>query len=234
MDGFTQTIITWGGLAIGVIGTLLAIFAYLRKEKALKCTQRIESEQLLSQAWDILGDQSGTTWIFGTINRADRLEEARRLITEALLRTPNYPKAHMYLGVYWQFIGDCQKALECHRKAIKLDNTYASAYNNLGKTYNQMGNPEAAIENFKLALKHDVNFSYARYNLGAALLGGNDIKGAIAELEKIAQQPHCPAKVHFVLGHAYQIGGFSSKAEDEFQIARDLSSKDKTASQGSP
>jgi hypothetical protein len=111
MDGFTRALITWGGLAIGAIGTLLAIIAFVKKEKALKRSQQIESDQLLYQVWDILGGRAGTTWIFGAKNFADRLEEARRLIAEALSRTPNYPKAHMYLGVYWQFIGEYQKAL---------------------------------------------------------------------------------------------------------------------------
>lgn len=234
MDRFIQSVLSWGGLTIGAIGTLLAIIAFLRQRKVHESSQQIESDQLLSQAWDILGDRPGTTWIFGAKNFADRLEEARRLIAEALLRTPNYPKAHMYLGVYWQFIGDYQRALECHRKAIDLDGTYVSAYNNLGKTYAQMGNREAAIENYKLALKHDEHFAYARYNLGVSLLDGGDAIGAIAELEKIAQKLHCPPKVHFVLGCAYQMGGFSSKAEEEYQIARDLSSIDKATSPSSP
>jgi tetratricopeptide (TPR) repeat protein len=104
----------------------------------------------------------------------------------------------------------------------------------LGKTYDQMGNRKAAIENYRLALKHDEHFAYARYNLGAALLDGGDARGAIAELEKITQQLHCPAGVHFLLGRAYQIGGFSSKAEEEVQIARDLSSTDKATSHSSP
>lgn len=234
MNGFTQVVISWGGLTIGAIGTLLAIIAFVRKEKVLKRNQRIEADQLLSQAWDILGSRPGTTWIFGAKNFADRLENARRLIAEALSKTPNYAKAYMYLGVYWQFTGDYRKALECHRKAIKLDNTYSSAYNNLGKTYAQMGDWKAASENYKLALKYDEDFAYARYNLGAALLYGGDATGAIAELEKITQQLHCPAAVHLLLGRAYQIGGSSSRAEEEFQIARDLSSVDKETSHSSP
>ena len=89
MDGFTQAVITWSGLAIGASGTLLAIIAFLRKEKTVKRVRRIESDQLLSRSWDILGERAGTTWIFDTKNSADRLEEARRLIAEALLRAPN-------------------------------------------------------------------------------------------------------------------------------------------------
>ncbi len=106
MNGFTQTVITWGALAIGATGTLLAIITFLRKEEIQKRNDRIESDQYLYQAWDILGDQSGATWIFGAKNYGDRLEKARRLIADALSLTPYHPKAHMYLGVYWQFKGD--------------------------------------------------------------------------------------------------------------------------------
>jgi tetratricopeptide (TPR) repeat protein len=186
----------------------------------------MESNQLLSQAWDILGDHPGTTWIFGQKNLADRLEEARRLIIEALLKDPNYPKAHMYYGVYWQFMGDYSKAVDCHRKAIELDVSYPSAYNNLGKTYGQLGDREAELKNYRLALKYDEHFTYAQYNLGVALLAMGDVKGAITELERVTQQRHCPAMVHSQLGHAYRKAGFDLKAEVEFRIALEISPED--------
>lgn len=229
MSEFTETISSWGGLALGAIGTVLAIIGLVRNDKTRKRTQRIESNKLLSQAWDILGDHPGTTWIFGQKNVADRLEEARRLIIEALSKDPNYPKAHMYYGVYWQFMGDYGKAVDCHRKAIEIDLTYSSAYNNLGKTYGQIGDREAELENYRFALRHDEHFAYARYNLGVALLSGGDAKGAIAELERVTQHRHCPAKVHSQLGHAYRKAGFASKAEVEFRIALDLSPEDEEA-----
>jgi Tfp pilus assembly protein PilF len=87
-----------------------------------------------------------------------------------------------------------------------------------------MGNQAAAIENFKLALKYDEQFAYARHNLAAVLLNGGDATGAIDELTKITQKRHCPADVHALLGLAYQTAGFTSKAEEQFQIVRDLAS----------
>jgi hypothetical protein len=94
MAGFTQEVMSWGGLT-GAVGILLAVITFLANQKVRKRAERIESDQKLSQAWDILGDRPGTTWIFGANNTDDNLEQARRLITEALLRTPNYPRAHM-------------------------------------------------------------------------------------------------------------------------------------------
>jgi tetratricopeptide (TPR) repeat protein len=222
LSEFTQAFTSLGGFVLGAIGTLLAIIGLIENDKTRKRAQRIESNQLLSQAWDILDGQSGTTWIFGQKNEANRLEEARRLIVEALLKDPNYPKAHMYYGVYWQFMGDYGKALDCHRKAIELDVTYSSAYNNLGKTYSQLGDLDAEIENYRLALRHDPDFAYARYNLGLAFLAKEDAQGAIAELERVTQHRHCPAEVHKQLGNAYRKAGFASKAEEAFRVALEL------------
>lgn len=224
LNEFIQAVTSLGGFSLGAIGTLLAIFGLIKNNKTQKRAQRIESNQLLSTAWDILGGHSGAMWIFGENNVDDRLEEAKRLIVGALLKDPNYPKAHMYCGVYWQFMGDYGKALDCHRKAIELDNTYSSAYNNLGKTYRQLGNRDAALENYRLALRHNEHFVYARYNLGLTLLDIGDAQGAIAELEQVTQRRHCPAKVHTKLAQAYRKAGFASKADEEFRIALNLAS----------
>ncbi len=193
----TQTVTSWGGLIlVGTIGTVLAITSLARNDKIQKRVQRSESNRLLSQAWDILGNRPGTTWIFEYKNNTYRLEEAKRLIKEALRNDPKYPKAHMYKGVYWQFMGNYRKAVDYHRNAIKLNNTYSSAYNNLGRTYRQLGNWEAELKNYRLALKYDEHFTYARHNLGEALLRKGEVKEAIAKLERVTQQQHCPARVH--------------------------------------
>lgn len=75
MSEFAQAVTSLGGFALGAIGTLLAIIGLVKNDKTRKRAQRIESNQLLSQAWDILGDHSGTTWIFGQKNVADRLKK---------------------------------------------------------------------------------------------------------------------------------------------------------------
>jgi tetratricopeptide (TPR) repeat protein len=217
-----QAVTSWGALAIGTIGVVVAIIVLVRNHKTEKRAQRIESNRLLTKAWNILGGQTGATWIFGEKNVANRLEEARGLINEALSRDPGYPKAHMYYGVYLQFMGKYEEAVDSHRKAIKLDTTYSSAYNNLGKTYIQLEDLEAAIENFRLALKYDENFAYAQYNLGVALLAKGDTQKAINELERVTQERHCPPEVHSQLSEAYRMIGLASQAEVESAIAHKL------------
>ena len=226
MSQFLQEIARWGGLVLGAIGTLLSLVGLVSNRKTRRKAHRIESDRLLTKAWDILGGRPGSTWIFEQKSESDRLEEARRLIDEALSLDKRYPKAHMYLGVYWQFMGEYKKALICHQRALKLDSRYASAYNNLGRTYRQLGDSKAEIDYYKIALKYDSDFYYARYNLGVALFNKGDFEKAILELELVTKRRHCPCKVFMMLGDAYLAVGLKNKAEIQYQAAALLNPED--------
>ena len=223
---FVQEVAQWGGLVLGGIGILLSVVGLVSTRRTRRKAQRIESDRLLSKAWDILVGRPGSTWLFEEKSEADRLEEARRLIDEALSLDRRYPKAHMYRGVYLQCMGEYEKALMCHQRAIELDSRYASAYNNLGRTYGQLGNSEAALENYKLALKYDSDFAYAHYNLGEALFRMGDYDTAILELEWVAKRRHCPGRVLMKLGDAYLATGQKSKAQIQYQTAAQLCPED--------
>ena len=226
MNQFLNEVTLWGGIVLGSIGTFLSVIGLISNRSIRRKTNRIESDRLLTKVWDILAGHPGSTWIFEQKNEAERLEKARRLIDEALLLDRRYPKAHMYLGVYWQFLGEYKKALMCHKRAIELDNTYASAYNNLGRTYGQLGEWEKELYNYRLALKYDSDLTYARYNLGEALFRKGDIDNAISELERVASCRCCPGKVLMRLGDAYLAAGREQEAKIQYQSAVTLNPED--------
>jgi len=222
MNQFVQEAAQWGGLVLGGVGTLLSLAGLVSNRTTRRKAQRIESNELLDRAWDIFAGRSGSTWLFEQKNEAERIEEARRLIDKAFSLDKRYPKAHMYLGVYWQFMGEYQRALICHQKAIELDPTYASAYNNLGRTNGQLGDSKAELESYKLALKYDSDFAYARYNLGDALFRMGDFDNAILQLEWVTKRRYCPGKVFMKLGDAYLAAGYKEKANIQYRTAAQL------------
>jgi tetratricopeptide (TPR) repeat protein len=223
MNEFVQQ---WGGLVLGSLGTLLSLATLVSNGRARRREQRRDSAKLLDEAWDILAGRQGSSWIFEQRNKDERLVEARRLIERAISLDDRYPRAHMYLGVYWQFMEDYKRALICHQRAIELDRTYASAYNNLGRTYGQLGNSKDELESYRLALKYDGDCAYAHYNLGVALFEKGDSGDAISELEWVTSRRHCPAEVFLMLGNACAAAGQEEKAQSQYQTAKAITTEE--------
>lgn len=134
----------WAGVFFGLLGTLLAIVAFyqssdamVRAREAEDVANKIAIEQLLSEAWDLMGGRSGATVIFEFVDNPGDLELARRKIDEALLQEFNNAKGLRYKAVYLEAIGDLNGALETYQEAIWIDSTSAAAYINYGVALSQ-------------------------------------------------------------------------------------------------
>jgi tetratricopeptide (TPR) repeat protein len=129
----------------------------------------IEIEAYLSKAWDLMGGKAGTETISGHKASQHELELARQLIEDhALELCGDYPKARLYLGVYYHLSGNRSKALASVRKAVQLDPNSVRAHTALGALLTE-DDPGGALTEFGIALDIDPHYATAYINKAYAL-----------------------------------------------------------------
>lgn len=70
-------------------------------------------------------------------------------------------------GIAYGNMGDYDKAIYDHNKAIELDPTFAKAYNNRGLDYVNKEDNDRAIVDYNRAIELDPNYVLAYFNRGA-------------------------------------------------------------------
>jgi len=92
-------------------------------------------------------------------------------------------------GIEAQQRGDYDLAERLFQKALKLDPGVKQAYNNLGAIHAHRKEHDRAKEMFQKALELDPLYPIPRCNLAAYLLQDDDVEGAEAMLEPLADAP---------------------------------------------
>src|SRR5260221_11154658 len=64
--------------------------------------------------------------------------------------------------------GDLEKAVDCFRSAVALEEGNAVAHFNLGSVLDEMGQMESARQHLRLAVRLDARYADAHYNLAFA------------------------------------------------------------------
>ena len=72
-------------------------------------------------------------------------------------------------------LNELEKAIDCYRKAIKIDPSYPKAYNNMGQSLFAMGRFEEAIECFCKVIDIDPHYDLAFDNLMLAVEEQKDL-----------------------------------------------------------
>ena len=81
-------------------------------------------------------------------------QRARDLLEESLRRNPYQPEVLATLGaVYYQFLGDSSRGIDCYRRAIQLDPDNAAVRISLGYAYVGHNEPDLAREQFQQILR---------------------------------------------------------------------------------
>ena len=124
------------GAVFGLIATVVAVLSYVQSQKSLAIalaseqratraedlSRRVEAEQYLSDAWDLMGGDKGTSSIQRPIRDEKQLELARRLIVDkALVLQPASSEAHRYYAIYLYAKGDIRHAISELEQSLKLD-----------------------------------------------------------------------------------------------------------------
>lgn len=115
---------------------------------------------------------------------AGKIEEAAPFVTRAARALPDHPEARYLRGVFLQYDGRLEDAVQEYRRAIALDSTFARAYNALGSAYERAGRLDEAIVTIRQALRYQPESDHAYYNLGNVLYRGGDKEEAIQAYER--------------------------------------------------
>ena len=100
--------------------------------------------------------------------------------------------AYSNLGNTYKYLGDYEKAIDFHKKALEINSKYADGHFNLGTAYDQLGEFEKAQEFYKKAITIDSSHSDANSNLlfNTCWLNNNN------EYLKIAQKYNDNMKIY--------------------------------------
>ncbi len=137
----------WLGIALGVIGTVLAILGYQEAARSRERSTRVEAYVYLDTAWDLMGGLPGTSLILNPVKDSTKLEEARRAIERALVLEPDNERAFRVKGSYLRAMGKPRDAIRSFQTARDLKPDEFRTYAALGLLYIDLGDlPQAEVE----------------------------------------------------------------------------------------
>lgn len=119
-------------LVVTIIGTALGLFAYFEARINASQARRIEADSKLDEAWDLLGGQPRAKTIKYVVKDPPKLQRARIVIAEAVLKNPDYPRVHLAQGYFFYITGKTNAAVASFTKALEIDAKLAEAHYNLG------------------------------------------------------------------------------------------------------
>ncbi len=141
----------------------------------------------------------GTLWDRNYVNAGDvymekkEYDSAERFYRQAILRNPEFAKAHEAMAVLLTKTGRYDEAKPFYEKAIGLEPDNSLAYNNLGLWYERSGDLESAERLFLKAIDLKPNSSQAHNNLGMVYAKKGENEKAVQEFKNsIALNPGNP------------------------------------------
>jgi tetratricopeptide (TPR) repeat protein len=100
--------------------------------------------------------------------KKNRHKNAIEVLKEVIREDATYIKAYNAMGVSYNYLGDCSRAIHSYKLALKINPNIDYVYNNLGYSHFIYGNYDMAIDAFRKAISlNDQNKRYYN-NLGLA------------------------------------------------------------------
>jgi Flp pilus assembly protein TadD len=100
--------------------------------------------------------------------KRNRHKNAIEVFKKVILDDTTYIKAYNAIGISYNYLGDCDSAINSYKLALKIKPNIDYVYNNLGYSYFIYGNYDMAIDAFQKAISlNDQNKRYYN-NLGLA------------------------------------------------------------------
>jgi superkiller protein 3 len=93
-------------------------------------------------------------------------------------------EAYNNLGITYKEMGDLDKAIECFKKVLEIDDSYVKAYNNLGAALAEKGDIARAIEAFTKAISVNPGYANSYKNLAMAYVQLRKPKDAYDSLSR--------------------------------------------------
>lgn len=158
----------WIAITISIVAALVALAAFRDAAIASERTRNVEANNLIDKAWDLLGGKPGTTAVFDLPHEAGTLEQANRMIRDAILKDPNNPRAFRCQATYYRAVLRFDKAAQAAQRAIKLASEpeeLALDYVTYGAVLGSSSQLKAAEDAFSKAKSLDPNNPIVLYDL---------------------------------------------------------------------
>ena len=137
-------------LRSGVVATQLLEQAFAVGNDYLNQGRNAEAVQAYLQAMAIRSDVPEVLCNLGVaFMRLQRLNDAEQALKNALQLRPKFVDALNALGNVYKDKRDQELALECYRKCVNADASYAFGWVNLGKLYQEMERHEEAVNAYE-------------------------------------------------------------------------------------
>ena len=125
-------------------------------------------------------DRPGVTHSLGlTAYRDGRVEDALRLLAQALEDDPRNPTVHFNYGVVLQKSGKLEEAASAYTRALDLNPGYAEASSNLGNIRLEQDRLTDAIASYERAVSAKPGYVEAHNNLGVAWKESGELDRAV-------------------------------------------------------
>jgi tetratricopeptide (TPR) repeat protein len=156
------------------------------------------------------------------LNKQGNLDEPIQHFERALQLKPDYPEAHVNLGVAQAKQGKLNEAIQHFERALQLKPDYPETHVDLGVVQAAQGRLDEAIRHYERALQLDPDCTEAHNNLGIALAAQGKLNEAIRHYERVLQLKPDYAEAHNNLGIALADQGKSNAAIQHFERALQL------------
>ncbi len=153
---------------------------------------------------------------------AARYKEASQIFAKAVVKNPDEPYTHIFLGIslYWQ--GQVQPAIAEYLSALKLDKKNPEAHQLLGIAYAWQGKIKDALDCFKKALKYAPNRPDTHMNLGSTYAALGNYDEALYHFRTATDLDKRNPLYFHQLGSLLEILGRDNNAKESFKQALTL------------
>ncbi len=171
--------------------------------------------------WDTLMHKQSYTNLYQGIKELSlsKYKEAEVSFGKAVIKNPQDPYPHVFLGIalYWQ--GQIDQAMSEYREALKLDNNNAHAHQLMGIAYAWKGNIDSALASFKETIDIDPNRPDSQMNIGSTYAALGNYDEALFHFRNAVRLDKTHPLYHYQLGSLYEVMGRDSLAEESFKKA---------------
>lgn len=171
--------------------------------------------------WDnLMVNQSYTNMYQGIRELSvSKYKEASQSFAKAVIKNPDDPYPHIFLGaaLYWQ--GQVDQAMSEYRAALKLDPENAHAHQLMGIAYAWKGDINSALESFKKTVEIDPDRPDSQMNLGSTYAALGNYDEALFHFRNAVRLDKNHPLYHYQLGSLYEVMGRDNLAEDSFKKA---------------
>lgn len=150
------------------------------------------------------------------------LDDAERLLKQALKMDPKNSEIYRLLGVNFVFKKDLDAALEMFDRSIKIDPKNCLTHSNQGNVYRVLYQPELALKSYDKAIALQPNYPEVYNNKGNVLLDLSRAQEAIAAYGKAIKLDPSYSDAYHGLGNALKKNGNILEAIASYEAAAGL------------